>query len=644
MNYGFVRVAAAVPAVKVADCGYNAGNIVELIFEAEEKGVQFVVFPELSVTAYTCGDLFQQKALLKGAEEQLACILSETKNTRTVAVVGMPVYADSQLFNCGIAIQSGHIIGAVPKTYIPGYSEFYEERWFSPGTKALSKTVKLCGQEVPFGADLLFEADNMPEMRFGIELCEDLWTPLPPSSYQAVVGAVLIFNLSASNEIVGKYEYRRELVKQQSARCISGYVFTSAGIGESTTDVVFGGHAVIAEYGTVLAEAERFKSGSQFVIADVDVEKLASDRLKNTSFMEGACRNDYRIVKFQTGDFKAGKLERYIDPHPFVPSNAESRDIRCREIFEIQTSGLGKRIGHIGLKHAVIAISGGLDSTLALLVTASTFDKLGLPRENIVAITMPGFGTTDETYANAMNFMKSMKVTILEIDIKPACLQHFKDIGHDPSVHDLTYENSQARERMQIPMDVASRYNGLVVGTGDLSELALGWCTYNGDHMSMYSVNSGVPKTLVKYLVQWVADNISDGATREVLYRIIDTPISPELLPPDDKGGISQRTEDIVGPYELHDFFIYHALRYGAPPDKIFFLACSAFEGRYEADVIGKWLKSFYRRFFSQQFKRSCLPDGPKVGTISLSPRGDWRMPSDASAAVWLKQLEKVIG
>lgn len=555
----------------------------------------------------------------------------------------MPLGIDNQLFNCAVAIQKGRILGVVPKTYVPNYSEFYEQRWFSSGRNALRDTIMLCGQEVPFGDDLLFE-DEKGEMCFGIEICEDLWVPVPPSSFQAMAGALVIFNLSASNEIVGKYEYRKELTRQQSARCIAGYVYTSSGVDESTTDVVFGGHAMIFENGSLLCESERFLIDEQLIFSEIDIQKLMNDRRKNTSFMELWRDNgrEFRKVKFEIEEFEAENITRYVPPHPFVPSDGSSRDRRCSEIFAIQTSALAKRIRHTGLKRAVIGISGGLDSTLALLVTAKAFDLLNIPRKNILAITMPGFGTSDVTYTNAMEFMKSMDVEIREINIKDACLQHFKDIGHDPSIHDITYENVQARERTQILMDIANKEGGLVIGTGDLSELALGWCTYNGDHMSMYAVNASIPKTLVSFLVRWVADNMLESKAKDVLYRILDTPISPELLPPDAKGEINQKTEDIIGPYELHDFFLYHMLRYGAAPGKILILAKKAFEGKYTDDTIKKWLKVFVKRFFSQQFKRSCLPDGPKVGTISLSPRGDWRMPSDAVADSWLSELESM--
>ncbi|HEY9060203.1 MAG TPA: NAD(+) synthase [Pseudobacteroides sp.] len=639
MNHGFVKVAAAVPELKVANCEFNSEKIVEFIMKADKEDCQIILFPELSITAYTCGDLFHQEILLEQSMTYLSSILENTKDTDIVAIVGMPVKIDAQLFNSGVVIQSGEILGVVPKTYIPGYKEFYEERWFASGVKALSDTVWLCGRNVPFGVDLLFDAVNFNGACFGVEICEDLWVPVPPSSYQSMLGATMLFNLSASNEIIGKSEYRRELIKQQSAKCIAGYIYASSGIYESTTDIVFGGHALIAENGGVLCENERFSMNGQLLCCEIDVAKLNNDRMKNTSFMEANVKNRARKIGFNIKEAKLNDICRFIDPHPFVPADVGSRDKRCREIFDIQTSGLAKRLIHTGVKNTVIGISGGLDSTLALLVTWKTFEILGIPMENIHAITMPGFGTTDETYYNALELMKSLNVSIKEIDIKPSCIQHFKDIGHDMSIHDVTYENVQARERTQILMDISNKINGIVIGTGDLSELALGWCTYNGDHMSMYSVNCSIPKTLVKFLVEWVADNMSNQNTRSVLKKILSTPISPELLPPDEKGNINQKTEDIIGPYELHDFFLYHMIRYGASPDKILFLCRKAFNGSYEDDVIIKWLKTFLKRFFSQQFKRSCLPDGPKVGTISLSPRGDWRMPSDADVNLWLKDI-----
>ncbi len=558
-----------------------------------------------------------------------------------MAIIGLPVRVGNHLFNCGAVIQQGRILGAVPKTYIPCHDGFSEGRWFASGTRAVKDRVMLCGQEVPFGTDLLFEAKDRPDVCFGIEICEDLWMPIPPSTYQSLAGAVMIFNLSACDEMVGRHQYRLDLMRLQSVRCIAGYVFASSGVHESTTDMVFGGHAAIAEYGKILAQSERFKSEGQLIFTELDIQKLLNERRKNAGLMETIPSREFRKVAFSLGSREIRKLSRKISPHPFVPEDAEKRHERCREIFNIQVNGLAKRLRHTGSKRAVIAVSGGLDSTLALLVTAKTFDILGLPRENIYAVTMPGFGTTERTYNNAISLMKAMKTTIDEIDIKPACLQHFKDIGHDPSVHNVTYENVQARERFQILFDIANKIGGLVIGTGDLSELALGWCTFNGDHMSNYSVNCGVPKTLIRFMVRWAADNEVDVKTREVLYSILNTPISPELLPPSATGEIDQRTEDIVGPYELHDFFLYHMIRYGAQPGKVLFLAQQAFEGVYSREVIKKWLKVFCERFFSQQFKRSCLPDGPKVGTVTLSPRGGWVMPSDASSATWMNQIEE---
>ncbi len=641
MDYGFVKVAAAVPELKVADCSFNVDKIIGMIREADEAGVQIIAFPELSLTAYTCADLFQQQLLLKRALEGLRRTAESTRGLGLAAIVGLPLFADNQLFNCAAVIQDGKVLGIVPKTYIPGYGEFYEERWFASGRDVKNTSVNLWDIQVPFGTDLLFEAQGKDNVSFGVEICEDLWAPVPPSSYLAVAGAALIFNLSASNELIGKHEYRRELIRQQSGKCIAGYIYASSGVNESTTDLVFGGYAMIAENGGILKESERFIRRGHMTITEIDVRKLENDRIRNTSYMSGDNARSFRRVSFSLCDSKTDGLKRRVDPHPFVPSNEAERDIRCKEIFSIQTAGLGKRLSHTGIKNAVIGISGGLDSTLALIVTAKTFDLLGIPRENITAITMPGFGTTDATYDNSVQLIRSFGAAFREINIKDACLKHFDDIGHDPVIHDVTYENVQARERTQILMDIANKQGGLVVGTGDLSELALGWCTYNGDHMSMYSVNCGIPKTLVKYLVKWAKDNVADESTAQVLQRILDTPITPELLPPDTSGKIQQKTEDIVGPYELHDFFLYHALRYGAEPSKVLFLAKHAFKGVYDDTTINKWLVKFYKRFFSQQFKRSCLPDGPKVGTISLSPRGDWRMPSDASAEEWIKELEQ---
>ncbi len=640
MDFGFVKVAAAVPELKVAGCGFNSTKIIEMTKEAEDAGVQLMVFPELSLTAYTCGDLFQQQQLLQGALKGLCRVAESTKHLSILVIVGLPLLLDNQLFNCAAVVQKGEVLGIVPKTFIPNYKEFYEERWFASGNKAISTSIELFGKEIPFGADLLFEAQGSFKVCFGVEICEDLWAPIPPSSFQAVAGAAIIFNLSASNEIIGKYEYRQELVRQQSGRCIAGYVYASSGVDESTTDVVYGGHALIAENGGLLCESERFLRKSQITISEIDVQKLQHDRIKDTTFMKVIYSCSFRKVFFKLNPLHAEALTRHIEPHPFIPSDVTIRDIRCREIFAIQTAGLAKRLTHTGIKNAVVGISGGLDSALALIVTAATFDMLDIPRENITAITMPGFGTTGATYENSLQLIKSFKAEFREINIVQACMQHFKNIGHDPAIQDITFENAQARERTQILMDIANKKKGLVIGTGDLSELALGWCTYNGDHMSMYSVNCGIPKTLVKYLVRWAAEHVTEVETADVLLRILGTPITPELLPPDGEGKIQQKTEDAIGPYELHDFFLYHTLRYGAAPAKLLFLSGQAFKSNYDADTIKSWLRVFYRRFFSQQFKRSCMPDGPKVGTISLSPRGDWRMPSDATAEVWMEELE----
>lgn len=644
MSYGFIRVAAAIPDVKVADCKYNMGRMIYLVNEALKNDVQIVVFPELSITAYTCADLFQQELLLHHAEEQLNELISVTCNTSIIIIAGMPVKADNQLFNCAVVLQGGKVLAAIPKSYIPNHSEFYEKRWFASAANALSDAVTLCSQHVPFGTNILVRHGRLC---FGIEICEDLWVPVPPSSFHCMQGANVIFNLSASNEVIGKHKYRQELIKQQSARCIAGYVYVSAGVGESTTDVVFSGHAVIAENGSIVAESKRFEQQDQLIVSEIDVERLVADRQKSTSFMglantEIVKNKDYLILDCTLKNIDLNILHRMVEPYPFVPHGDVERNQRCEEIFSIQVAGLAKRLSHTGSKRAVIGISGGLDSTLALLVTAKTFDKLGLPRKNILGVTMPGFGTTGRTYNNAIALMKSLGITIQEINIKDACLQHFKDIGHHPDIHDVTYENTQARERTQILMDLANKEKGLVIGTGDLSELALGWATYNGDHMSMYAVNSGIPKTLVRFLVKWVAENLVKAESKDTLTDILDTPVSPELLPANDKGEINQKTEDIVGPYELHDFFLYQIVRFGFPPRKVLFLAELAFKDKFSKKTILQWLKVFYRRFFTQQFKRSCLPDGPKVGSINLSPRGDWRMPSDASYRLWIDELESI--
>ena len=645
MNNHFVRVAAAIPAVKVADCCYNTEKIEALMRTAEEKAVSVITFPELSVTGYTCGDLFAQQLLLEKAEEYMGQLLQRTANLDIIAIVGLPVCDNGVILNAAVVFQHGKILGIVPKTYLPNYKEFYEQRWFASSlTYKDISSVRLCGQTVPFGRDLLFETSDTC---FGIEICEDVWAPVPPSSELVLKGAEIIFNMSADTENIAKHQYLRSLLAQQSARCLAGYVFSSCGFGESTTDVVFAGNALIYENGTLLAEAERFSFDEQLVVSEIDVERLRGERLVNTTFaasVRAYGAGDVQRIQTEMVNSRNLSLTRYIDPHPFVPAGGKLLDERCEEIFSIQVAGLAKRLVHTNCKTVVVGISGGLDSTLALLVCVKTFDKLGLPRKGIVGITMPGFGTTDRTYNNALTLMSSLQVTTKEISIKDACIQHFKDIEHDMSIHDVTYENGQARERTQILMDYANKIGGLVIGTGDLSELALGWATYNGDHMSMYGVNASIPKTLVRYLVNWVAQTGVDVISRNTLLDIIDTPISPELIPADENGNIKQKTEDLVGPYELHDFFLYYFLRFGMRPAKIYYLAEIAFKGIYDSTTIKKWLTNFCRRFFNQQFKRSCLPDGPKVGSVSLSPRGDWRMPSDASSALWLKECEELIG
>ena len=641
MNYGFVKVAAAVPLVQVADCFYNIEKIEGLMRQASEKGVQIIAFPELSVTGYTCLDLFAQQTLLDGAEEALLQLVSNTADLDILTIVGVPLRTENRLINAAVVFQKGAIRGVVPKTYLPNYKEFQEQRWFTSATELRESTISIGEEEYPMGSHLLFRSGRLTA---GIEICEDLWVPVPPSSLLAMEGANIIFNLSASNELIGKHAYLRSLICQQSARCMAGYVYASSGFGESSTDLVFAGNGIIAENGNLLAESPRFTMEEQLVISEIDIETLQNDRQVNTSFMYGTSglpKEKAQVVDFQVRIPDGFSLTRPVDPHPFTPSGEALKE-RCEEIFHIQVAGLAKRLVHAHAQTAVVGISGWLDSTLALLVTVMTFDVLKMPRGQIIGITMPGFGTTDRTYTNACDLIRSLGVTLKEIPIKEACLQHFRDIDHDPSVHDVTYENSQARERTQLLMDVANQKNGLVIGTGDLSELALGWATYNGDHMSMYGVNGSIPKTLVKYLVEWVANHKVDDASRLTLLDIVDTPISPELIPADENGNIKQKTEDLVGPYELHDFFLYHFLRFGSHPSKIYFLAQKAFAGIYDNATVKKWLYTFFRRFFQQQFKRSCLPDGPKVGSVSLSPRGDWRMPSDAVSRLWLEEIERI--
>ena len=639
-NYGFVKVAAAVPQVAVADCARNAERIVALAQQAARRGVELVAFPELAVTGYTCADLFLQPALLDAADEALGEIMRQTRKLPLALIVGLPLRHEDRLYNCAAVVAQGRLLGVVPKSYIPNYAEFYEARWFASGAGIEEERITAAGQEADFGTELTFAVNGA---EFGIEICEDLWVASPPSSRLALNGAKLIFNLSASPEGVGKHAYLRELVAQQSARTHTAYVYCSAGFGESSTDLVFAGNGLIAENGTMLAQAARFSLDEQLTVADVDIERLEFERRRNTSFRMREEAGESTVIEMELPDaLKASALDRRVDPMPFVPADEAHRSERCEEIFQIQSHGLARRLAHTGCRCAVVGISGGLDSTLALLVTVRTFDKLGLDRRGILGITMPGFGTTDRTYRNALKLMEGLGVTVREIPIRDACLQHFRDIGLPESDRSAAYENAQARERTQILMDVANMEGGLVIGTGDLSELALGWATYNGDQMSMYGVNASVPKTLVRHLVRWAADTERDGATRATLLDIIDTPVSPELLPADREGNIAQKTEDLVGPYELHDFFLYNFVRAGFRPAKIAFLAEQAFAGSYARETIVKWLRVFFRRFFAQQFKRSAMPDGPKVGSVSLSPRGDWRMPSDASAALWLRELEEL--
>lgn len=640
MNYGFVKVAAAIPHVKVADCFYNIKQIEKLIRKAENENVQLIAFPELSVTAYTCMDLFAQRTLLQNAEKTLLNLIQQTEKLRILCIIGIPLRMENRLVNVAVVFQKGKILGIVPKNYLPNYKEFQEQRWFTPAHMLTANTITFGDKEYTIGSNLIFKAGDV---QIGVEICEDLWVPIPPSSLLSMQGANIIVNLSASNELIGKHHYLRQLICQQSARCIAGYVYASAGFGESSTDLVFAGNGIIAENGNILNESARFSMKEQLIISEIDIENLENDRLQNTSFMQGISTSPVespQIISFELPETMQS-LSRSINPHPFIPSGNALKE-RCEEIVQIQVAGLAKRIVHTHAQTAIIGISGGLDSTLALLVTVMTFDALQIPRKQIIGITMPGFGTTGRTYNNAVNLIHSLGVTFREVSIKEACLQHFKDIQHDPSVHNTTYENSQARERTQLLMDIANQENGLVIGTGDLSELALGWATYNGDHMSMYGVNSSIPKTLVKYLVEWVAHHKVDEASKHTLLDIADTPISPELIPADENGNIKQKTEDLVGPYELHDFFLYHFLRYGATPSKIYYLAQQAFDHAYNKETIKKWLSIFFHRFFQQQFKRSCLPDGPKVGSVSLSPRGDWRMPSDAMATLWLEEIDSL--
>ena len=634
MRQGFIKVAALTPKVTVADTQANRKEICRLMDEAEAKGAKILVFPELCITGYTCGDLFYQQVLLREAKKELLAIAKYTQRKDYLAFVGLPLEYNGKLYNVAAAVTQGKVLGLVPKTHIPNYNEFYERRHFAPGMKQPVPVALDEDTVVPMGTRVLFQCRQMPELKIGAEICEDVWAPNPPGVEHALAGATLLVNLSASDETTGKDMYRKSLVTGQSGRLICGYVYCSAGDGESTQDVVYSGHNLIAENGTLLAESRRFCNES--IYTELDMIRLNEERRRMSTFMTSD--ESYINVEFSLKEEKT-ELTRFVDPAPFVPGNKVDREKRCEEIFMIQAMGLKKRLEHTHAATAVVGISGGLDSTLALLVMVKAFDLIGKDHKDIVAVTMPGFGTTDRTYDNAVSLIKSLGATFREVSIVDSVRVHFKDIGQDEAVHDVTYENGQARERTQILMDIANKSGGMVIGTGDMSELALGWATYNGDHMSMYGVNASVPKTLVRHLVCYYADTCADETLQKVLYDVLDTPVSPELLPPED-GKISQKTEDIVGPYELHDFFLYYILRFGCTPKKIYRLANYAFAGTYDTETIQKWLKTFYRRFFSQQFKRSCLPDGPKVGTVAVSPRGDLRMPSDASARIWMEELE----
>lgn len=639
MKDGYVRVEVVTPDIKVADCIFNTEQICSRIDKAYNAQVSVIVFPEMCITGYTCNDLFLQDTLLSDAQKSLATITEYTKGKNMLTVVGLPFEYCNKLYNVAAVIKDGVILGLVPKKYIPNYNEFYERRQFTEG---FDKAVKVCvaGQQTYMGSRILFRCSDFEKLVVGVEICEDLWTPLPPSVSHAMNGATLIVNPSASNETVGKEDYRRSLVTGQSARLVCAYAYASSGDGESTQDIVFGGHDIIAENGTLLAETSLFANNS--VINDIDFDRINSERRRMSTFTSATDNDEYTVVDFSLAGTEYTSLVRFIDPHPFVPENEATRNKRCEAILSIQAMGLKKRLAHIGCKNVVIGISGGLDSTLALLVAVRAYGLLGLDMSGIHAVTMPGFGTTDRTYDNAVKMIKSLGCTFHEISIRESVTRHFEDIGHDINVHDVTYENGQARERTQILMDIANKVNGIVIGTGDMSELALGWATYNGDHMSMYGVNASVPKTLVRHLVRYYAEVLADSTLAKVLYDVLDTPVSPELLPPDENGQIEQKTEDLVGPYELHDFFMYYILRFGIHPAKLYRIACAAFRPDYSEETILKWLKTFYRRFFAQHFKRSCLPDGPKVGTVAVSPRGDLRMPSDACARIWLKELDEL--
>ncbi len=638
MKHGLITVAAAVPAVKVADVEHNVLEIEKLVANAEGQGVEIICFPELAITGYSCQDLFKEQLLLQKAEEGLMMLMNFTHKLNIICVVGMPIQAGGLLLNCAVVVQSGQLLGIVPKTYLPNYNEFYEKRWFASAQDLNPTDLYLAGSHIAISAmPKIFQTAG--GVKFGVEICEDVWAPIPPSNNLTMAGADIILNCSASDDLIGKHSYLRSLVAQQSARTISGYVYASCGFGESTQDVVYGGNAMIFENGRLLVEGERFSFQPQIQVTQIDIERLRTERATNSTFINAQREAKAEVVECRAVELAEFKMLRSVNPHPFIPADADMA-ASCEEILNIQTAGLAKRLLHTNCQHVVVGISGGLDSTLALLVCVRTFDKLGLDRKGIVGVTMPGFGTTDRTHDNATSLMQTLNISQMEISIAKAVTQHFEDIGHDMSKHDVTYENAQARERTQILMDLANKLNAMVVGTGDLSELALGWATYNGDHMSMYGVNAGVPKTLIQYLIRYMAQLPQFNAQQATLLDIVDTPISPELTPADAQGNIQQKTEDLVGPYELHDFFLYYFLRFGFRPTKLFFLACHAFKGKYDRETIKHWLTTFCRRFFNQQFKRSCLPDGPKVGSVSLSPRGDWRMPSDASNALWVKECE----
>jgi len=635
MKDGFISVACGAPKLRLADCAYNAEQTFRMMRSAEKAGAKVLVLPELGLTGYTCADLFFQETLLRGAEEALGTVLEATRNLEVVTAVGLPVRANNKLYNCAVIIQKGEILGVVPKTYLPNYGEFYEKRWFAPAPREAGQ-ITLCGRGgVPFGAGQLFTCGTVPDLTLGFEICEDLWAPEPPSVKMAQAGATIIGNLSASNDVIGKDAYRRQLAAMQSAKLLCGYVYSSSGEGESTSDLVFGAHQLIAENGTMLAE-RRFEGG--VLISEIDVQKLAGER-RRTQTLDLLPESRMPVQRLISLSISDTKLTRYVAPMPFVPEGKEDRDARCREILLIASLGLKRRLEHTGAKTTVVGLSGGLDSTLAVLITGLAMKLLDRPMTDIIAVTMPCFGTTDRTRNNAVILAEKMGTSLRTVDITKTVKSHFRDIGHDPEDHSVTYENAQARERTQVLMDIANGTGGLVIGTGDLSELALGWCTYNGDHMSMYGVNASIPKTLVRHLVGYLSQDDGEEELHDVLEDILDTPVSPELLPA-VQGKISQRTEDLVGPYELHDFFLYYVLRWGFSPSKVYRLAQYALGKQYSSAVILKWLKTFYRRFFTQQFKRNCLPDGPKVGTVALSPRGDWRMPSDAQASLWLAEAE----